>query len=419
MLTCHVKNMSYPLTDEHIVAANAVESLAQVAARHGLGTNLMLVCDDNTWEAIGQAISVKFANFFNFQPYSLGQNVHATLAAAEELAQASADYDGFLAVGSGTVNDVTKYAATIANKPYICVATAASMNGYSSASASLIAHGFKHSYAARPPRAVIADLTVIAAAPKRLVRAGLGDTLCRSSVEVDMRMAHLLFGTHYPIEVFDCLRKNENELIAHAPKLQLNDLGYYKTLMQVLLETGDLMAKTGSSAIASQGEHMIAHAVESMCGSELHGLLHGELIAVTTLTMGQLQQRLLLKPFAVKSIPREEANFMRAFGNHAGPMLWLTYGAKVLSSEQVAIINAKINADWTGIKQFITEIMVAPSVIERAFIQSGVPTKPSEIHVNDDRYQSAVDDAYMARDRFSFLDLNAMMKNASPVRDTA
>ncbi len=416
LLASPVENMLHPLTDEHIIAARAVDGLTDVIARHGLGRNLMLVCDDKTWVAIGQQISVKFAPHFNFKAYSLGRNVHATLAAAEELAAAADGYDGFLAVGSGTVNDVTKYAATIIDKPYISIATAASMNGYSSASASLLVNGFKQSYPARPPKAVIADLTVIAAAPKRLVRAGLGDTLCRSSVEVDVRMAHLLIGSPYPADIFELLRKHEPELISNAPKLRLNDINYYKTLMQVLLETGDLMAKTGSSAISSQGEHMIGHAVESIYGSELHSVLHGELIAVTTLTMGQLQQRLMLKPFIVKSIPRSEADFVRAFGKHAGPMLSVAYGGKVLSEEQVVEINAKVASDWNSIKQALTEIMVQPSVIERAFIQSGVPTQPSEIRVNEHRYQSAVSYAYMARDRFTFLDLNAMMESASHVR---
>ena len=153
MIDSPVENMQHPLTDEHMIAENAVDGLVDAAARHGLGKNIVLVCDDKTWVAIGQSISVKFAAHFNFQPYSLGRNVHATLIAAEELAAASTGYDGFFAVGSGTVNDVTKYAATMTDKPYISIATAASMNGYSSASASLATNGFKHSYAARPPRA--------------------------------------------------------------------------------------------------------------------------------------------------------------------------------------------------------------------------------------------------------------------------
>ena len=81
----------------------------------------------------------------------------------------------------------------------------------------------------------------------------------------------------------------------------------------------------------------------------------------------------------------------------------------MLSAEQVEAVNTKIANDWAGIKQSIGEIMVSPSIIERAFIQSGVPTKPADIRVNDDRYQSAVAYAYMARDRFTFLDLAAMM----------
>ena len=400
--------MHYPLTREHIVATNAVYGLADAVARHGIGKKLMLVCDDNTWQAVGQPIVAQYESRFNFTIHSLGRHAHASRDVAETLAIEAVHCDGFLAVGSGTVNDVTKYAATISNKPYIAIATAASMNGYSSASASLLVHGIKQSHAACPPKAVLADLTVIAAAPQRLARAGLADTLCRSTVEMDMLMAHLLLGSPYPADAFAIMRRHEAELIVHSAALQENNVGYYKTLMLALLETGDQMAKTGSSAIASQGEHMIAHTLDSLHVDDLHDVLHGEMIAVTTLTMGQMQQRLMQTPFRIAPISRSDNDFMRVFGPHAGPMLAASYAGKRLSEEQAATLTATIARDWHSIHQSLTEIMVPPHDIERAFIQAGVPTQPAEIGISEKNYQQAVNHAFMVRDRFTFLDLAAM-----------
>ena len=48
-----------------------------------------------------------------------------------------------VAIGSGVMNDVVKHAAFTAGVPYLCVATAASMDGYTSAGAPLSDKGFK------------------------------------------------------------------------------------------------------------------------------------------------------------------------------------------------------------------------------------------------------------------------------------
>ena len=48
-----------------------------------------------------------------------------------------------LAVGSGTLNDVTKYVSARTGIPYVIAATAPSMDGYASTVAPTILDGFK------------------------------------------------------------------------------------------------------------------------------------------------------------------------------------------------------------------------------------------------------------------------------------
>ncbi|MDQ3654938.1 MAG: iron-containing alcohol dehydrogenase, partial [Chloroflexota bacterium] len=69
-----------------------------------------------------------------------------------------------LAVGSGSINDLTKRAAHEAGLPYIAVATAASMDGYAASGAALIHEGVKQTFGCDAPVAVIADLDVLCAA---------------------------------------------------------------------------------------------------------------------------------------------------------------------------------------------------------------------------------------------------------------
>lgn len=395
---------------ERIIQAGAADATEQVMQRHMPGNKYILVCDDATWVAAGQPIHSHLLSTYDFIPHSLGRAPKPMLAHAQKLIEVAKDRDGLVAVGSGTVNDVTKYAAHQLGKPYISVATAASMNGYTSATASLEENDFKNSLPATPPRAVVADLNIIANAPKRLARAGLGDMLCRSTVEADRLLSHHLLGTPYEREEFDMLRAHEQVLVPDTPKLVSADHDYMQRLMLALLDAGDAMARTGSSAVASQSEHLIAHTVETMYGSEVTHVLHGELVAITACCMAALQQKTLLSPtLQVKPLPHGETKFIRVFGKKAGPRLAKIYAKKVLSQEQCDAINARMQSEWPALKQALSAIMINTATLERAMILANIHTNIKKIGIDEHRFQSAVTYAHLTRDRFTFLDLNAMM----------
>ncbi|MES2983570.1 MAG: iron-containing alcohol dehydrogenase [Pseudomonadota bacterium] len=398
--------MSSHFTPERIIGPDVTASVADVLARH-IGTGKwVLVCDDTTWVAAGEAVYTRLGGHSCVTPHSLGRAARPLLSHTTPLMDANCD--GFIAVGSGTINDVTKLTAARLNKPYISIATAASMNGYTSANASLEEQGAKHSYAASPPRAVIADLTVLAAAPRRMARAGLGDTLCRNSVEPDMLMSHLLLDTPYPRALFDRMRAHEADLIANAAALREGNPTLIHKLMEALLDAGDAMREFGSSAPASQGEHMIAHTAEMLYGGELRKVLHGEMIAVTSSTMSHLQQKMLLAQPTVKPLPKDEGQFLRLFGKQAGQDAVAMYQKKLLTPDMAASINARIAPNWLDIKAALLAVMLPSNAVERAFIQSGNATRPTEIGMSDDRYRTACTYAFMTRDRFTFLDLAVM-----------
>src|SRR6185295_11866674 len=121
---------------------------------------------------------------------------HAPHADADTLARLTAGLDhrtqAVVAVGSGTINDLCKLAAIARGCPQVVFATAPSMNGYTSLSASITEGGLKRSVRAATPVAAFFDLRVLAAAPIRLIRAGLGDSICRPTAQADWLLAHLL-----------------------------------------------------------------------------------------------------------------------------------------------------------------------------------------------------------------------------------
>jgi glycerol-1-phosphate dehydrogenase [NAD(P)+] len=61
-----------------------------------------------------------------------------------------------VAVGSGTINDLTKLASQRTGRRHMVVATAASMDGYASFGAPITRDGFKQTFPCRAPLAILA-----------------------------------------------------------------------------------------------------------------------------------------------------------------------------------------------------------------------------------------------------------------------
>src|SRR6185312_17040951 len=97
-----------------------------------------------------------------------------------------------VAVGSGVLNDLVKCAAGIAGVTYLCVPTAASMDGYAASGAAMIDGGFKRTIDCPPPVAIIADTDVIAAAPASMAAWGYGDLAGKITAGADWMVADAL-----------------------------------------------------------------------------------------------------------------------------------------------------------------------------------------------------------------------------------
>jgi len=110
-------------------------------------------------------------------------------------------------------------------KPYAVFGTAPSMNGYVSLTASITLHGHKMTLPAQATGGVpFFDLGVLAAAPKRMIRAGLGDSVCRTTAQADWLLSHLLLGTDYRALPFALLEADETDLLEQAEPLLNGDI---------------------------------------------------------------------------------------------------------------------------------------------------------------------------------------------------
>ena len=116
-----------------VLEAGALASVAK-AFRHLFEDRAaVVVADLTTWDVAGRRAEAALlqGGIAVHPPIVLPVPLHADLDRVLEVEAALAADDAIpIAVGSGTINDLTKLAAARLGRPYMVVATAASMDGY-------------------------------------------------------------------------------------------------------------------------------------------------------------------------------------------------------------------------------------------------------------------------------------------------
>ncbi|MEP6065463.1 MAG: iron-containing alcohol dehydrogenase, partial [Paracoccaceae bacterium] len=196
------KKVSVPY--ESIVFSESLDGMEdELVADLKLGENLAVVADEKTYDALGQRVSQSLKSVGASDVIVL-DNPHADMRTASELSDKLKEFDSVIAVGSGTINDLCKYVTAQDGRRYAVFATAASMNGYTSTTASMtLDSGLKVSLPAQAPAGFFVDMAVSAAAPPHLAASGFADCVARSVAQVDWWMSHRLLDTLYRTVPFD------------------------------------------------------------------------------------------------------------------------------------------------------------------------------------------------------------------------
>ncbi len=388
---------------EDSLVGREVELVASV----GVGPRLAVISDVDTFAALGDRVERALAARYTVQHVMLPRHPHAdveTIAKLLDLVEPGAD--AIVAVGSGTLNDLAKMVALQRDVPQLVFATAPSMNGYTSVSASITEGGFKRSVRARTPVGVFLDLSVLAAAPVRLIRAGLGDSVCRPTAQADWLLAHLLLDRPYREVPFALLAADEAVLFAEAGGLVRGDLGAIRALARTLVLSGFGMTACGGSFPASQGEHMIGHYLEMMRPAEVPEAFHGEQIGVTAVAMARIQEEVLARetPPVMRPTTLTREEVIAHFGPAIGEPAWRDFATKVLDPDRAAALTARLAASWPAMRARIGAVTTTAAKIASILTAAGAPATPAELGYPDALVDAAIAHAREIRDRYTFLD---------------
>ncbi len=379
---------------------------ADVVRPLGLGPRLAIVSDPATHEVLGAHLERTLAGLGTVTSVMLDREPQADAETVAALRRACASADALVAVGSGTINDVCKYAAARDGKPYVVFATAPSMNGYTSMNAAITVDGHKRSLPAATPVGVFMDLEVMAAAPARMIRAGLGDSLCRPTAQADWLLSHHLIGTPYRSAPFAMLAEDESILFDAPEALLRGDLDAMRALARTLVLSGLGMTVCNGSHPASQGEHLVSHYIEMFSPQGRPNYFHGEQVAVATLTMARIQEEMLAAgPPKFQPSPMTEAELVHRLGPELGASCWKEFRPKRMTPETAQSMAERVVETWIELCRSIGATSIAAERLASIIKRAGGPTTPADIGLPPTFYAGAVRNARFLRDRYTFLDL--------------
>ncbi len=320
-----------------------------------------------------------------------------------------------IAVGAGTLNDITKYAAFQTELPFYIVATAPSMDGYASTVAPMIVNGLKYALEAKGPDAIIGDIDIIRKAPKRLMAAGFGDLVGKCVSICDWKLSHLVTDESFCPLVADTVLKAVQLCADNVDGLLEREPSAVQNVMEALIICGLMMNYVKSSRPASGSEHGLDHFWElAQIFDEKPVSLHGEGVGVGSIVSCVLYQSLrnqvpdveMAEEFIANwDISDWEANVKRFCKLGADDVLEMENKFQK-NQPHTALPRLKATAaKWPQILQAIHTYIPDPKVMEASLKRAQGLTTPQEMGLSKQNFVDAIRYAKDTRYRYSVLQL--------------
>jgi glycerol-1-phosphate dehydrogenase [NAD(P)+] len=364
--------------------------------------------DANTREAAGARVAAALGG----APVHVFEQRDGLHPDPEESARVRARLDDDtipIAVGSGVITDIVRYAAELSDRDFISVPTAASMDGYSSSVAAMQVAGVKVTYPARAPIAIYADPDVLGSAPQELTSAGVGDLLGKATAGVDWLAAHLLYGERYDAGIAADTREAMLRVAGNVPAVMAGDPAAQRDLLDGLIRSGINIARVGNSRPASGLEHHASHFWDLLAahGRRPHSS-HGLQVGYAT-GFGMRIQRFAfgggvpeLRPPQRPTDPLGPA--ARAWlGEPTEDLVAAVARKQELTAMQPATWPAGQVA-WAEACRALTKAMEPFATVERALRQAGIPETPGYLGITRETLDATFRYATRLRDRYTTID---------------
>ncbi len=405
------------------IGEGTLASVAEVFEQSfGTDARAVVVTDENMWSAAGEEVqrNLEAAGRETVEPYIFpGKPVlYAEYANIEILVEALREHDAIpVAVGSGSLNDITKRAAYECDRPYMNVSTAASMDGYTAFGASIEKDGAKQTLTCPAPRAVVGDVDVLVNAPPKMTAAGYADLLGKVTSGADWLIADALGVEPIDQNGWDLVQDHLRAWISTPTELREGDGEAMDGLIEGLVMSGLAMQAYQSSRTASGAEHQFSHLWEGEgLGRDLDPpLSHGFKVGVGSIAIAALFERVLecdLTNLDIEAIKRDwpgpEEVEQRVRAAHNPPLEDPAVKqslAKYIDADALGERLELLGELWPDLSKKLREQLMPADELREKLRAAGCPTSPEEIGLSIEDFKATYRRAQMIRSRYTILDL--------------
>jgi glycerol-1-phosphate dehydrogenase [NAD(P)+] len=411
-------------SDTHhlLVGTGVLNNVGDVLEQAFGRQSVIVVADDNTYAVAGKAVGerLRSAGWRVEEPVvfpgtpTLYADFENVVTLEEKLRATSALP---VVVGSGTLNDITKLAAHRAGRQYMCVSTAASMDGYTAFGAAITRDGFKQTMTCPAPLAVVADLDVLVSAPAQMNSAGYGDLLGKVTAGADWILADALEIEPIEKNVWSLVQDALRDWTGRPQAVHTGDRQAIENLFEGLILSGIAMQMYHSSRTASGSEHQFSHLWEMQAlAHDAAPVPHGFKVGVGSIAIAALYELMLARDLTrldsdalCRAWPSREEVERSVQQRHNDPKLAENAVqqslAKYIPPEQLRQRLLRIQERWPIIRERLERQLMTAEHIRALLRDAGCPTEPTEVGISAAQLRETYTLARTIRSRYTVLDL--------------
>jgi glycerol-1-phosphate dehydrogenase [NAD(P)+] len=349
--------------------------------------------------------------------------LYAEFKFVEELEQSLKTHNAIpVAVGSGTINDLTKLSSHRTNRPYMCVATAASMDGYTAFGASITFKGSKQTFNCPAPTAVVADIEVIRNAPPQMTASGYADLLAKITAGADWIVADALGVEPIEPQAWKIVQGGLRDALSDPTGAKNGNVQAIEKLSEGLMLGGFAMQWSKSSRPASGAEHQFSH-LWDMQHHTHNGVApsHGFKVGVATLAVANFYEFVFQQSLENLDVEKccatwPDESTVKSAIQKMFPEKEIAEKsteetlAKYIPREKLREQLERLRKNWPDLKTRLRNQLLPAATLKQMLRDAGAPTEPEQIGISRERLRDSFRQAYHLRRRFTVLDL-AMRAN--------
>jgi glycerol-1-phosphate dehydrogenase [NAD(P)+] len=422
-------------TRELLLKEDALRDIPALLGKYFSSSSVCLVADENTYQAAGQKVreildsgGIKILDTYIFPGTP---RLHAEYGHVKTLVNRIAGIPGYkdnapslvpVAIGAGTLNDLVKRASFELKLPYLCVPTAASVDGFTAFGAALLVDGVKQTLPCTAPRVLAADTAVLAASPAYLSSSGFGDLASKIVAGTDWLIAEKAGSLGAPAAepmdatAWNMIQPGLLDTLRRSVKAVQGDGDAVSALFGALAVTGFSMQYFKGSRPVSGSEHLFSHVWE-MEDLSLDGvpITHGHKVAIGTLAATAFTEIFFANPEGPPPVPggykrpgpeerKEEVN--AAFqGSQAREGVVSKALEKLMDEKTARAVDAGFRDSWGEIRGRVLKKLLPYEELKALMEEAGCPVKPERINLTRDAVFATARRAQMMRNKYCILDL--------------